>query len=83
MSEGSYGGQIVTVPFDHGTKVNEKIFKLKPGQLPYGNGCPEGGNNCFECLLPECVFKSSYNYTIKGTGGSHGQGGRSKRNVRL
>lgn len=62
MPEGSYGGQIVTVPFDHGTKVNEKIFKLKQGQLPYGLGCNKF-SNCFSCPFPDCTWTSNQSYT--------------------
>jgi hypothetical protein len=65
MSDDSYGGQIVTAPFEKGTTANDKIFKLKPGELAYGNGCSKH-LDCFTCPFEVCTWTSSQSYTAKG-----------------
>jgi len=40
------GGQV-----GHRKTRNGKVI-----QLLHGNGCKKGGDNCFECKLPDCVY---------------------------
>ena len=57
------GGQVqeqpVTFKKGCGSDTGERQ-KVGASKLLYGNGCREGGTDCFSCLLPDCHWTSEW-----------------------